>query len=254
MNTLNVKFLEIENRNLAVLNGDYFTIVLEKEKSYEKHFTSFANLVINEGDVVMDFGANLGYHTITMASFIGNKGKIYSFEPQRIIFQQLNCNVFLNGLDNVYTYNLAIGESESEVFIDSPDFHNIMPMYTNIGNTSINTNKMGTMVKQISLDSLNLSQVNFIKMDVQGSELNILKGGKNTILKYKPFIFIEIEERQLKLFNVTSEELINYTKQLGYEMYRIFYTESNATDDYICIPIENKTIQLSQYPYTLVKI
>jgi FkbM family methyltransferase len=254
MNTLNVKFLEIENRNLAVLDGDYFTIVLEKEKSYEKHFTAFANLVINEGDVVMDFGANLGYHTITMASFIGNKGKIHSFEPQRIIFQQLNCNVFLNGLDNVYTYNLAIGESESEVFIDSPDFHNIMPMYTNIGNTSINTNKMGTMVKQISLDSLKLSQVNFIKMDVQGSELNILKGGKNTILKYKPFIFIEIEERQLKLFNITSKELINYTKQLGYEMYRIFYTESNPTDDYICIPIENKIIQLNQYPYTLVKI
>ena len=74
MNILNVKFLEIENRNLAVLDGDYFTIVLEKEQSYEKHFTAFANLVINEGDIAIDFGANLGYHTITLSSFGSSRG------------------------------------------------------------------------------------------------------------------------------------------------------------------------------------
>ena len=227
MMTLNVKFLEIENRNLAVLDGDYFTIVLEKEQSYEKHFTAFANLVINEGDTAIDFGANLGYHTITLSSFVGNYGKVHSFEPQRIIFQQLNCNVFINGLDNVYTYNLAVGEKESEVFINSPDFHNIYPMYTNIGNTSINTNKVGSLVRQISLDSLNLTKLNFIKMDVQGSELNI--------------------------FNLTSNDLIKYTKDLGYLIYKI-YIDSNQTDDHICIPIEDKKIQLNKYPYTLVQV
>jgi FkbM family methyltransferase len=253
MMTLNVKFLEIENRNLAVLDGDYFTIVLEKEQSYEKHFTAFANLVINEGDTAIDFGANLGYHTITLSSFVGNYGKVYSFEPQRIIFQQLNCNVFINGLDNVYTYNLAVGEKESDVFINSPDFHNIYPMYTNIGNTSINTDKVGSLVRQISLDSLNLPKLNFIKMDVQGSELNILKGGKNTIEKHRPYMFMEIEEKQLKLFNLTSKDLIDYTKNLGYSIYKI-YVDSNETDDHICIPVEDKKIQLDKYPYTISQV
>lgn len=252
MNTLNLKFLEIENRNLALLDGDYFTIVLEKEKSYEKHFTSFANLVINEGNTVIDFGANLGFHTITLSSFVGNRGKVHSFEPQRIIFQQLNCNVFLNGLDNVYTYNLAVGESESEVFIDSPDFHNIHPMYTNIGNTSINTNKVGSLVRQISLDSLNLSQLDFIKMDVQGCELNILKGGKNTIMKYRPYMFMEVEEKQLNQFNLTSYDLIEYTKSLGYQMYRIV-VDSYKTDDHICIPTDKK-LQFDKYPYTVIEV
>lgn len=252
MNTLNVKFLHIENRNLAVLDGDYFTIVLEKEKSYEKHFTTFANLVINEGDTAIDFGSNLGYHTITLSAFVGNNGTVHSFEPQRIIFQQLNCNIFINGLDNVHTYNLAVGESESEVFIDSPDFHNIYPMYTNIGNTSINNNKIGSLVRQISLDSLKLPRLDFIKLDVQGSELNILKGGKDTITKYKPYMFMEIEEKQLRLFNLTSNDLIEYTKNLGYSLYKIVIN-SIETDDHICIPIE-KEIQLNNYPYTLIEV
>ena len=253
MKTLNVKFLEIENRNLAVLDGDYSTIILEKEKSYEKHFTAFANLVINEGDVAIDFGANIGYHTVTLSSFVGNNGRVYSFEPQRIIFQQLNCNVFINGLDNVYTYNLAVGEKETEVFINSPDFHNIYPMYTNIGNTSINTNKVGSLVRQIPLDSMNLSKLNFIKLDVQGSELGILKGGKNTIEKHRPYMFMEVEEKQLNLFNLTSNDLIKYIKDLGYLIYKI-YIDSNQTDDHICIPIEDKKIQLNKYPYTLIQV
>jgi len=253
MNILKVKFLEIENLKLAVLDGDYFTIVLEKEKSYEKHFTEFARLSTNESDTVIDFGANLGYHTITLSSLVGNHGKVYSFEPQRIIFQQLNCNVFLNGLDNVYTYNLAVSEMESEVFINSPDFHNIRPMYTNIGNTPINTNNVGSLVRQISLDSLNLPKLNFIKMDVQGSELNILKGGKNTIEKHRPYMFMEVEERQLNLFNITSKDLIEYTKNLGYSIYKISI-DSSETDDHICIPIENKKIQLDKYPYTLSQV
>ena len=252
MKTLNVKFLEIENRNLAVLDGDYSTIILEKEKSYEKHFTAFANLVLNEGDVAIDFGANIGYHTITLSSFVGNNGRVYSFEPQRIIFQQLNCNVFINGLDNVYTYNLAVGEKETEVFINSPDFHNIYPMYTNIGNTSINTNKVGSLVRQIPLDSMNLPKLNFIKLDVQGSELGILKGGKNTIEKHRPYMFMEVEEKQLNLFNLTSNDLIEYTKNLGYLMYRI--NAGEGLDDHICIPIEKQEIQLDKYPYTLLQV
>ena len=253
MNTLNVKFLQIENRNLAVLDGDYFTIVLEKQKSYEKHFTAFANLTINENDVAIDFGANLGYHTITLSSAVGNHGKVYSLEPQRIIFQQLNCNIFINGLDNVYTYNLAVGETETEVFINSPDFHKIYPMYTNIGNTSINTNNIGSLVRQISLDSLNLPKLDFIKMDVQGSELNILKGGKNTIEKHRPYMFMEVEENQLNLFNITSKDLIEYTKNLGYSIYKISI-DSNETDDHICIPVENKKLHLDKYPYTLSQV
>jgi FkbM family methyltransferase len=253
MKTLNVKFLEIENRKLAILNNDVTNQTMKDENGYEKHFVDFVNITLNKGDVAIDFGANIGYHTITMAWSVGNDGKVYSFEPQRIIFQQLNHNIFLNGLDNVYTYNLAIGENESEVFINTEDYH--QSKITNYGGTSINTTKVGSLVRQIPMDIMNLPKLNFIKLDVQGSELNILKGGKNTIEKYRPYMFMEVEEGQLNKFNLTSNDLIEYTKNLGYLMYRILVKTNSPiwisgwqpTNDYICIPIEKQEIQLDRY-------
>jgi hypothetical protein len=64
---------------------------------------------------------------------------------------------------------------------------------------------------------------------------------------------MEIEEKQLKLFNLTSKDLIDYTKNLGYSIYKI-YVESNETDDHICIPVEDKKIQLDKYPYTISQV
>ena len=66
-------------------------------------------------------------------------------------------------------------------------------------------------------------------------------------------MFMEVEERQLNLFNITSKDLIEYTKNLGYSIYKISI-DSNETDDHICIPIENKKIQLDKYPYTLSQV
>lgn len=259
MDKLNVDFFivsnEYENKNLAILTGDYFTSYLKSIKCYEKCFTDFARLVIKSGDVALDIGANIGYHTVTMGELVNNSGYVISFEPQRIIFQQLNCNVFLNRLGNVYTFECALGETECNVFIEEPNYYNVgdWPNVTNIGNTSINTNNKGVTVRQVPLDSFNLQKLNFIKIDIQGSELSCLKGAQQTILKFKPYIFMEIEEKQLNKFNLKSEDLINYTKSLGYKLYKIFI-DNKPTDDHLCIPLENKTFDLSKYPYKIEEI
>jgi len=124
---------------------------------------------------------------------------------------------------------------------------------TNIGNTGVNTTQTEVPVQQLTLDSLNLTKLNFIKMDIQGSELKCLRGAKNTILTNKPFMFMEIEEKQLVNFNTTSSELIEYTKSLGYKLYRIV-VNSYVTDDHLCIPISRNDIDLSNYPYELKEV
>ena len=259
MHKLNVGFFEvnneIENKILAILTGDYFTSYLKSIKCYERCFTDFAHQVIKPEDVALDIGANLGYHTITMGELVGNSGHVISFEPQRIIYQQLNCNIFLNGLGNVYTFPYALGENKGEVYIQEPDYYNVgeWPNVTNIGNTSINVEKRGVPVHQTTLDSVNLNKLNFIKIDIQGSELSCLKGGYNTISKFKPYIFMEIEEVQLKKFGLTTSDLINYTKNLGYKLYQI-YVDDRLTDDYLCIPVENTVFDLSKYTYKTVEV
>lgn len=257
MNKLNIKQISLKDRNLLLLKDDMFTISLEHNNFYEEHFTNFAKLVLKEGDVALDIGANLGYHTITMAELVGNTGMVCAFEPQRIIYQQLNANIFLNGLDNIYTFNVAVGDEFKTVYIDPPNYHNIIHMITNIGNTSINYNN-GVQVEQIVLNQ-DINKLNFIKLDIQGSELNALKGMSENIKKYKPYIFIEIESKQLLKFNVNPEDLIKYIKyELKYNLYRIYVNDSSTkynnymTDDFICIP-NDIFFDFEKYKYELLK-
>ena len=154
---------ELESKSLALLQGDALTYLIHRNGTYEKHFLDLINLVIKEGDCAIDMGANLGYHTVSLSKLVGNSGKVVAFEPQRITFQQLNCNIFLNKLDNVYTYNAAVGEGNSEIYIEQVDYYKVVEGYygTNIGNTSINNNRLGDKVSKITLESLNLLKGNF---------------------------------------------------------------------------------------------
>ena len=89
-------------------NDNAVTASLIEGWNYEEYMFHFINdnMLDLEGTDVIDIGANNGNFTIEFAELVGDNGKVYAFEPQRIIFQQLCGNVFLNGLDNVYTYNV----------------------------------------------------------------------------------------------------------------------------------------------------
>merc|ERR1711972_428246 len=73
------------------------------------------------GDTVLDIGANIGGFTVPLAERVGPDGEVHAFEPFRKVFQHLNANVALDGLSNVYTYNIALGTKEEEVAAFVPD-------------------------------------------------------------------------------------------------------------------------------------
>lgn len=95
-------------------------------RTYEPYMFKFIsdNLIDLEDSEIVDIGANNGHFTIEFAHYVGDNGRVYSFEPQRIIFQQLCGNVFLNGLDNVYCYNTAVGDMDGITTIETPNYFN----------------------------------------------------------------------------------------------------------------------------------
>ena len=143
------------------------------------------------------------------AKFVtSSNGKVYSYEPQRIVFQQFCANVFLNSLDNVFAYNFALGDSVCEIQIPELDFwksKNVggfsidKSIRENIrnealeGKTFLNSeNGDQNTVEQRTLDSFNFEfDINLIKVDVEGFELEFFIGGSNTIKakNYPPIIF-----------------------------------------------------------------
>jgi FkbM family methyltransferase len=146
---------------------------------------------------VLDIGANLGTFCIPLAKKVP-KHKYHAFEPQRIISYQLCANIVINSLDNVYTYELALSNEDASVDLVMPDYTS----ETNIGAFSIdkevreNEYECSTVsttdrIDLIPLDSFTFNNIRLIKIDVEGHELEVIKGGIETIKRnnYPPIIF-----------------------------------------------------------------
>lgn len=196
-------------------------------KPWEPHFKSVIENFITPGDTVIDCGANFGYNAVLMGKMLNNKGLLMAFEPQRIIYQQLNGNLILNNIFNSITYQVALGDgTQSSTTMRPVDYES---SWVNIGDTSIGEG--GEEVIIYKLDDFSFDRVDFIKIDVQGYELFTLEGAKELLEKFQPNLFIEIEPHQLIKFGITEDKLIEYIKSFGYRMFKI---NNDYPCDHIC--------------------
>lgn len=180
---------------------------------------------------ILDIGANLGAYCIPIAKEIqAQSGSIFAFEPQRIIFYQLCGNVFLNRLDNVFAFCQALGDEEGMITLPAINYGNS----ANIGGFSLDekiraiTHPVETIkhgfepeVPLLRLDNLSVPHSPcLIKIDVEGLELKVLKGGMRFLEKhgYPPIL---LEAWTNDWFEKDRRELLDFIKQLGYEIFEI---------------------------------
>lgn len=144
---------------------------------------------------------------------VGKKGRVYAFEPQRVIHQILCGNIMLNNIFNVYAQNSCIGQKRGKTKI--ADLY-IDEKYTNInvGVFSIKENPGEYEVDIISVDDLNLKRCNFIKCDTEGMGLDMLIGAENTIKKFLPVMYIEQESGS------NGRQIIDFLHSLNYSVYK----------------------------------
>lgn len=194
--------------------------VLLDFKNYEVKETKFLKKIIKKDMTVVDAGANFGWYTLNFAKLIGNhsKGKIYSFEPIPEVYNELNFNIKLNQYENIKTFNCALGSKNSNVKLGIPYFKFI----GSSGATSefLNFSKK-INCKMFKIDTIvklnKIKKIDFIKADIEGGELNLLKGAKKTLLSHKPKIFIEIVDIHCARFGHTQQDVIKYLIDRGYK-------------------------------------
>ncbi|CAL1137541.1 unnamed protein product [Cladocopium goreaui] len=157
------------------------------------------------GDVVIDVGANVGGFTVPLAERVGPEGEVHAFEPFRKVFQHLNANVALNGLSNVYTYNVALGTAEEKVLAYVPDLTNfnfpsairVLDQFgpeAAVSEANLRYEERQETLTVRRLDDFSFSRrVQLIKIDVEFMELQVVLGAKSTILQNKPLIWMENE-------------------------------------------------------------
>jgi len=165
--------------------------------------------IIRPGDIAIDAGANIGSHTVYLAQALGPLGRVYAFEPQRIVFQTLCANVALNSITNAFCYHAALGSQRGTVNVPALDYSRS----NNFGGLSLDVNMAGETVEVVTLDSFQLPSCRLLKIDVEGMELNVLKGAVELIDKYKPCLYVENDRPQ------QAHALTTFIESLGYQMY-----------------------------------
>lgn len=177
--------------------------------------------VLSVNDNIIEVGANIGLHSVPLAKAIPN-GKLLCFEPQRIIFQQLCCNLALNDLTNVETYRIGVGEKNEKIWVETCDYNERW----NYGVFSLDKgfsteNPFSGKVEQDEIDVVALDQfaparrlpsLALLKIDAEGFDLQVLHGARELIAQHQPYIFIEI---QLDTIDSTLAEI----EKLGYQAF-----------------------------------
>jgi len=172
-------------------------------------FELFARLV-GGADTVVEVGANLGAHTVPLAK---RAYKVIAFEPQRLMFQTLCGNLALNQLTNVEAYQQAVGSgyrNSAQIAQYPPDEP------CNFGALSIveapRDLKYET-VPCVALDKIGLASCDFLKIDVEGMEQEVLEGGRNMIETHRPVIYCENDRKD------KGEALVACLRSMNYDLY-----------------------------------
>lgn len=161
----------------------------------------FLEGLVQPGDVVVEVGANIGALSVGIAKKLGPHGRLFAFEPQRIVFQILCANIALNNLDNVECLMMAVGSQRAMVTVPELDFSKRQ----NFGGLSIGGAREGRPVPCDTLDSLlDTDKIRLIKADVEGMEADVLSGARRLIMKSRPTIYVEndVEEKSAALFTL----------------------------------------------------
>ena len=189
---------------------------LQADKQIEPELLLLENF-IKKGDCCFDIGANAGQYTFMLEKHAGSEN-IFSFEPIPENYASLNsifkhCNV----------YSLAISDKNGKNNFKIPIINKTL--FDTRGKLDLDfleeneTSSKIIEVETITIDSFvklkNIKKISFIKIDVEGHELNVLKGGVNSIKKFKPVLLIEIERRHHK-FEI--QVIFDFLKKLGYQI------------------------------------
>lgn len=184
---------------------------------YERAETDLIRSHLSEGSVFVDIGANIGWFTLQSSRWVGDSGKVFSFEPRPSTFEHLSESIRINGLENVTIYNVALSNEVGSATLMATEGH------SSPGSSYLGKGK-GIPVTLSTLDDLlpPLDRLDVIKMDVEGWEPNVIKGAVQTIRKFHPIILSEISPWMLlERSGVSDRDYISLIKSLGYDCQNI---------------------------------
>lgn len=184
--------------------------------------------VVGPGDVCFDVGAGFGLYTYVLAQRVGTEGQVHSLEPLSAPRRLLDRAVRCAGLSQVRVHAAAAGRRPGTAVMSLPH-RNGTPVH---GRAFVTTGAVGRgpnaefarherlTVPVTTIDEtcarLEVDRVDFIKMDVEGAEPAVLDGASETLVRDRPDLLLEIEDRHLAKYGASAEDVFDRLGELGY--------------------------------------
>lgn len=186
--------------------------------------------VVPRGGVCADIGAAAGFYTAEMARLVGDSGVVHSFEPLRFAHATASRLLGLRSGANIVRHSLALGDSTDDVVMSVP-LRRGVPV-TGRSFVTRNASGLGSNVEfdehlRVVVDGdtfdgfcerIAIDRLDFVKIDVEGAELHVLRGGEGTIERLRPIVMVEVEDRHLERFDTTSAQIAEWFTSREYRM------------------------------------
>ncbi len=202
--------------------------VLRHHFTWQRQLTQFIAQVLRPGDVFVDIGANLGYFTLVAANAVGRSGCVHAFEPEPRNFALLQRNVVLNSFSHVACHQMAIGARSSAATLHlsgaNLGAHSLMDKQ-DLGDGI--TVPLKTLVDALANESRPLRM---IKIDIQGLEMDVLKGmeGRLAPQQPRPEIVMEFSPKDIQSSDPDLLYFRDFVQRFGYRL-RAFIANDRAT-------------------------
>lgn len=208
--------------------SDSLKDTLKQGLPYEGNIGIMMEQLVRKGSVVIDVGAHVGVHTVTLSRKVGPDGIIIAFEPKKRLYLELLNTLNINQCQNVLPIAKGLSDCQETVLLQGIHI---------VQDSNEQLNKDVELIDLIELDSMNLTGVSLIKMDIEQYEYFAFKGAKETILRNKPIIFFECwinPDYYSSSYEQRSnfDRVISLVESFDYEIYVIF------NNDFIAFPRE----------------
>jgi FkbM family methyltransferase len=219
---------------------------------YSREQLELLGRVLTPEAVFMDIGANEGEHTVFAAKRV-TRGRVFAFEPVSSVHQRLSANVALNGFSNVELVRKGLSDSHARLPIYG-DTQRSADGSVNEGlPTLYPTAERHELLETIDLMPLDdfvrekgLTRLDAMKIDVEGAELSILRGARESIARFKPMIVMEVSEETSRAAGYPASALLEYLEPMGYRfeafapdgrLHPVTPTTITAYQDVVCYPV-----------------
>jgi FkbM family methyltransferase len=219
-----VLFHWYEGLRVRLFLGNDLSLCLYAGGSFEPNEFAFLHSALRPGMIFVDGGANDGLYSLFAARHVRPNGLVIAVEPSQREYDRLIANLRLNRIANVKATKIALGrESGVAALAIAEDGHEGQnTIGATVSNPTVETAWHETVPVE-TIDELvaaeELERVDFIKLDVEGSEVDALEGARATIARFRPLMLLEAEDERLASQQRTKDDFVQLVTGFGYELW-----------------------------------